>query len=590
MASVPHYLEQQRLISSKGVGYGGSIYFYYTGSLVKAPIYSDSELTTPVDNPVVVAAGAIVSEVWLDAAITYRRLIVYTNGDTEDLDPYVSGPVVDSSLRSELLSSTAGKGGDLVTFLAEGTGAVGRTVTDRMREVVFVTDFDTIQNAYAGGNKTVVWPADTYDLSTYVRIEENTRTFFMPGTVIRKTGSSTIMFGNLEYGDTSTVLYEGPGNISFDGSASFVLSGAGTNLKIFGFCHSKDISIKGSSVVTGMDKRHAIEMNACKNWVVDGWSFINQTVVSGDEDVSEVIQYDGALDPGRLPGFSGASDGTTCEDFWIQNCYFENIYTAYGTHGDAVMTNRRGHFLNNTIVGSKHDGEHLRWLDGAVATGQIIKGSARRATLTRQSNRVVYSDYIILDPSTGNAVSAVFFQNTTNCLWGISSISYTSTPSYTRPIEIGPSGGSTTGTIVYEGNSWDGTAGGLIDNAGDTIIIYGKSGKVLAKTQLGFTGTRGSVVQSTNKSTAVTMDAPTGVVEMNAAALAAGTAVTFQLNNTSVANNDQIVATHHQNGTFGSYTISARASSDGVALVTVRNNTGSSLSENIKIKISVIKA
>jgi hypothetical protein len=77
---------------------------------------------------------------------------------------------------------------------------------------------------------------------------------------------------------------------------------------------------------------------------------------------------------------------------------------------------------------------------------------------------------------------------------------------------------------------------------------------------------------------------------MNAAALASGATVTFVLNNSQFAASDQLLCTHHSGGTVGLYLISGRATGAGTASISVRNNGGSSLSEAIVIKFSVIKA
>lgn len=104
------------------------------------------------------------------------------------------------------------------------------------------------------------------------------------------------------------------------------------------------------------------------------------------------------------------------------------------------------------------------------------------------------------------------------------------------------------------------------------------------------TGAGGTVTQSTNKSTAVTLDKVTGLITMNNAALAAATIVSFTLNDSAIAATDLIVATHESGGTTGAYTINARATGAGTAAIDVRNNTAGSLSEAIVIRFAVIKS
>lgn len=104
------------------------------------------------------------------------------------------------------------------------------------------------------------------------------------------------------------------------------------------------------------------------------------------------------------------------------------------------------------------------------------------------------------------------------------------------------------------------------------------------------TGAGGTVTQATNKATAVTLNKLTGNITMNAAALAAGAVVTFVLNNSTIAAEDQIIVTHHSAGTIGPYLLNGRATGAGTASIAVRNTSAASLSEAIVIKVTVIKA
>lgn len=116
-------------------------------------------------------------------------------------------------------------------------------------------------------------------------------------------------------------------------------------------------------------------------------------------------------------------------------------------------------------------------------------------------------------------------------------------------------------------------------------------GPRVGSTAFGYsTGAGGTVTQSGNKSTAVTLNKLTGEITMAGSALAAATIVTFVLNNSQLAAGDQLVCSHHATGTFGSYGINGRVTGAGAASIAVRNNSAASLSEAIVIKFSVIKA
>lgn len=102
-------------------------------------------------------------------------------------------------------------------------------------------------------------------------------------------------------------------------------------------------------------------------------------------------------------------------------------------------------------------------------------------------------------------------------------------------------------------------------------------------------GAGGTVTQATSKSTGVTLSKVCGEITMNAASLAAGTAVSFTLTNTAISAGDRIVLNHMSGGTFGAYAMDARASA-GSATVMVRNLTAGALAEAVVIGFTVVRS
>jgi hypothetical protein len=112
-----------------------------------------------------------------------------------------------------------------------------------------------------------------------------------------------------------------------------------------------------------------------------------------------------------------------------------------------------------------------------------------------------------------------------------------------------------------------------------------------ATSGLGYaTGAGGTVTQSTNKSTGVTLNKVCGEITMNGAALAASTTVSFVLTNSAIAAGDTIILNHVTTGTFGAYTLNAHGFGAGSCTIDVRNVSLGSLSEAIVIRYAVIKA
>ena len=102
-------------------------------------------------------------------------------------------------------------------------------------------------------------------------------------------------------------------------------------------------------------------------------------------------------------------------------------------------------------------------------------------------------------------------------------------------------------------------------------------------------GAGGSVNQTTNKSTAVTINRCNGIITMNAAALAANTEVQFTVNNSMFDSNDNVIVSHRNVGTLGAYLVQVCDFSAGAFKISVRNMTAGSLSQGIVIKFTVIK-
>lgn len=118
----------------------------------------------------------------------------------------------------------------------------------------------------------------------------------------------------------------------------------------------------------------------------------------------------------------------------------------------------------------------------------------------------------------------------------------------------------------------------------------GVDGVRTASTAFGYsTGAGGTVTQTGNKSTAVTLNKLTGEITMTNASLAAGAVVTFVLNNNQILAGDQLLVTHHSGGTIGPYLLNGRVTGAGAGSIAVRNTSAGSLSEAIVLKVTVIR-
>ena len=103
------------------------------------------------------------------------------------------------------------------------------------------------------------------------------------------------------------------------------------------------------------------------------------------------------------------------------------------------------------------------------------------------------------------------------------------------------------------------------------------------------TGAGGTVAQTGNKSTAVTLNKPSGEITMQATSLGAGATVSFTLNNTTIGARDVMIINQVGGGTAGAYAFNANCTTSS-AIVSVTNRTAGSLSEAIVLRYVVSKA
>lgn len=130
------------------------------------------------------------------------------------------------------------------------------------------------------------------------------------------------------------------------------------------------------------------------------------------------------------------------------------------------------------------------------------------------------------------------------------------------------------------------------DRRATVLQIYG-NGNVLAISPnggLGYgTGAGGTVTQVTSKSTAVTLNKPTGQITMNNAALAAGASVIFGLNNSLLGAYDSLLVQSNFGTNSQGYVAQVTYSGTGLAYIRVTNITGGSLSEAVTLTFAIIK-
>lgn len=121
-----------------------------------------------------------------------------------------------------------------------------------------------------------------------------------------------------------------------------------------------------------------------------------------------------------------------------------------------------------------------------------------------------------------------------------------------------------------------------IDTSGN-VLVTGSGG-------LGYgVGSGGTVTQATSKSTAVTLNKPSGVITMNNAALGAGATVAFLCSNSLVAAGDIcLLSINFGSAAYASYSCWSRCDS-GAVVVYLKNISAGILSDALQIQFCIIK-
>jgi len=146
MAAVLHFLDQRRLIDSNGIADGASVRFCLTGTTTTTPVYTTDALDTPLAQPIVVGSGAALPDIYLDDSVTYRRIITYPDGSTDDMDPYQTFPGLATTA-----ALAAPTGTSLSGYMPSGTGAVADTAKGQLDKLARFYP----ENFGAVGNGTV---------------------------------------------------------------------------------------------------------------------------------------------------------------------------------------------------------------------------------------------------------------------------------------------------------------------------------------------------------------------------------------------------------------------------------------------------
>jgi hypothetical protein len=282
------------------------------------------------------------------------------------------------------------------------------------------------------------------------------------------------------------------------------------------------------------------------------------------------------------------------------NAQYNLLVSGANTYANATV----GAFHNASVITGTAATTSMRGISNinnwAPAVGASIANvygvfnqTALNSTITPTNYHSVWSAVQLTSSATGGTITSSYSYNAGAPVFDASATTnITNHYHYFAGTIANGAAQTITNGYGFYGNVASGTgrynfyAAGTAQNAfsGD-VLIFGAGA-------LGYTsGSGGSVTQATNKSTGVTLNKTNGKITMSNAALAANTAVSFLLSNTTITANDVVVLSFGSGpgGMEVNYTLSCVAVANG-AYIGLRNMTAGSLSEAVVINFAVIKA
>lgn len=144
---------------------------------------------------------------------------------------------------------------------------------------------------------------------------------------------------------------------------------------------------------------------------------------------------------------------------------------------------------------------------------------------------------------------------------------------------------------------------GVFDQDGNCIALVGPGGEyfypplpstiiaanILATANIGYNGGNfGTVTQTNNKTTGVTINTSSGQIVTANSQLAPSAQALFVVTNSAISSNDNVICSIASGGTVGAYNVFIAAIANGSFSVIIKNSTNNAYSEAVTINYSIL--
>lgn len=253
-------------------------------------------------------------------------------------------------------------------------GAKGDGITD---------DTSSIQKAL--NNEKYIYFNGKYKTTSYLVIKDSTFLDFKTGSeIIRGGGSSHYkVFVNGIIGTSNFIGYNGNGNIHFR-NATINLNcdnnplAPSLNATVMDVGHGQNFSFIDCTFKNGQNG-HYFQISGSRDVVFDRCKFYNQLHLNTSSYNYEAIQIETISSLG-FPTF-GSYDLTPSQNVTIQNCYFNGVIRAIGTHSDildessSIVYSKNINIENNIFDTSVDDMLCLRAYENISVKNNYIKNA-----------------------------------------------------------------------------------------------------------------------------------------------------------------------------------------------------------------------